>query len=372
MYAAFVIPHPYVDALACFREPIKRLADDGWQIDLFTTLSPQHMPPSFNRDAVRLVPIKINKRGALSLMAQLLLHRPKYDWIFAVPQWSLHYAGIAARLAGIPMVCISDELTAEAEASTAEKKRWKGRERRAHQRCALTIALTEERGAFIRAEHQLGADHYIAIVPNAAPGQAERLASRYYQDTLDIPPDKFVLLHAGSWWWKLTFPDLEEVARGWDGKTVLVFQGRLTNHFPSQPAHPNVRFSPTVLPSDLLDYAVSSAHAGLALYDTRIVNNRLVGAASGKVALYMKNALPVIAVSHPSLAWLEHEGCGVLVRDLTEIGTAVERIRNSYDAYVANVKRYYARELDFDKRFEAVRTRLERTEARVAERLPAH
>src|SRR5262245_20291094 len=33
---AFVIPHPYVDALACFREPIRLLADEGWEIDLYT------------------------------------------------------------------------------------------------------------------------------------------------------------------------------------------------------------------------------------------------------------------------------------------------------------------------------------------------
>ena len=371
-HVAFVIPHPYVDALACFREPIKRLADDGWQVDLFTALSPQHMAPSFNRDAVRLVPIELTRRGATRLMARLVLHRPKYDWIFAVPQWSLHYAGLAARLARIPMICISDELTADSEASTPEKKAWKARERRAHQRCAMTIALTEERGAFIREEHQLVREHPIVIVPNAAPGEAERLTSRFYQDTLGISADKCVLLHAGSWWWKRAFPGLEAIAREWDGRTVLVFQGRIPNHFPAGHAHPNLRFSATVLPSALLDYAVSSAHIGLALYDDASVNNRLMGAASGKVTLYMKNALPVIAVAHPSLEWIEHEGCGVLVSDLHGIGDAVDRIRNGYATYVANVKRYYARELDFDRRFEAVRARLQRTHANVAQRLPVN
>jgi hypothetical protein len=357
-HAAFVIPHPYVDALACFREPIKRLADEGWHIDLFTMLSPQHMPPAFNRDKVRLIPVELTGAGALSLIARILLHRPRYKWLFAVPQWSLYYAGYAARMARIPVICISDELTAESEALTDENKRWKVRERRAHQACAMTIALTEERAAFIREEHRLGAAHPILVVPNAAPGAAERQASHYYQDTLGIARDKNVLLHAGSWWWRHSYPNLEEVAREWDGTTVLVFQGRLPNHFPSSQAHPNLRFSPTVLPSQLLDYAVSSAHIGLALYDTKSVNNRLMGAASGKVSLYMKNGLPVVAVAHPSLAWIEGEGCGVLVRDLTGIAAAVARIRATYDTYVANVKRFYARELDFDKRFEAVRARL--------------
>ena len=152
-HAAFVIPHPYVDALACFREPIKRLAKEGWEVDLYTTLSPVHPPPAFNRQNVRLRPIEMTRSGALRLVAQLVSRRPKYDWLFTVPQWSMHYGGIASSLAKIPMVCISDELKTEAEATSGALSRWKRREQRAHERCAFTVALSEERGAFIREEN---------------------------------------------------------------------------------------------------------------------------------------------------------------------------------------------------------------------------
>ncbi len=353
--AAFVIAHPYVDAIACFREPIKRLADEGWQVDLYTTLSPVHPPPAFKCDNVRLRPIEITRAGAVRLVADLAWGRPKYDWIFAVPQWSLHYAGIAASLGRIPLVCISDELKADCEATTGDTRRWRERERRAHQRCVFTIALTEERAAFVRSENRLGSDHEILVVPNAAPGPAERLPSHYYQDTLDIPPDKCVLLHAGSWWWKVGFGGIEDEARRWSNGNVLVFQGRLLNHFAGAASHPNLRFAPTVLPSDLLDYAVSSAHIGLALYDTSTMNNRMLGAASGKVTLYMKNALPVILPRHPSFDWIEREGCGVLVDELAGLDDAVARIRADYDRYVSNVKRYYDAKLDFTKYFRPVR-----------------
>jgi len=356
--AAFVVPHPYVDALACFREPIKRLADEGWQVDLFTTLSPQHPAPAFNRENVRLVPIEMTRIGVVRLVAQLVWNRPKYDWLFAVPQWSLHYTGVAASMANIPMVCISDELKAEAEASSDELRRWKQKERRAHQKCAFTIALSDPRAAFIRDEDRLGPTHPIVTVPNAAPGPARRLISHYYQDTLDIPCDKRIVLHAGSWWWKLQFAEIENVARGWGDSNVLVFQGRMQNPFPEAAAHPNLRFHATVLPSDLLDYAVSSAHIGLALYDTRIANNRLMGTASGKVMLYMKNALPVITLTHPSFEWIEREGCGVLVKDLRDVGGAVDRIQRDYDGYVRNVKCFYDEALDFGKRFDAVQAML--------------
>jgi hypothetical protein len=137
-----------------------------------------------------------------------------------------------------------------------------------------------------------------------------------------------------------------------------VFQGRLVNHLDAVDSHPNLRASQTILPANLLDYAVSSAHIGLALYDASIENDRLMGTASGKVTLYMKNLLPVIATAHPSFDWIEQEGCGICVKDVTAIGEATDRIWADYDRYVANVKRYYDDHLDFTRTFEPVLARL--------------
>lgn len=357
--AAFVIPHPYVDSLACFREPIRAMAQAGWRIDLFTVPSSIHPPPVFGTENVRVRPLELTRGGTARLIAALVAHRPRYQWIVAVPQWSLYYAGLAASLARIPLVCISDEMSAEAEATTDQQRRWKRRERRAHQQCAFTIALSAARGAFIREENQLPDDHPILVVPNSAPGPAIRLPSHYYQDTLDIAFDKFVVLHAGSWWWKLKFAAVEDVAKDWCSDTVLAFQGRVIDRSLVPPDHPNIRFGSTLLPSTLLDYAVSSAHAGLALYDSATANHREVGTASGKIALYMKNALPVVTMAQPSLAWIEREGCGVCIDDVREIGDAVRRIRSDYDGCVANVKRCYDEYFGFDRAFAPVLARLE-------------
>lgn len=356
---AFVIPHPYVDAVACFREPIEHLADEGWHVDLYTTLSPDNPPPFFGRESVRVLLIDMMTRaGAVRLVGALVTHRPKYRWIVTVPQWGLHYAGLAGRLAGIPVGCISDELRPAAEATTPGGRRWAWRERRAHRRCAWTIALSEERADFIRREHGLEDDHQIFVVPNAARGPARRLCSHFYQETLAIPDDRCVLLHAGSWWWKLRFRELEDVASRWGAGAVLVLQGRLPDHLGAPLATPNIRVSPAVLPAELLDHAVSSAHIGLALYDEATANNRLMGTASGKVGLYMKNALPVIVTAQPSFEWIEREGCGVLVSDVAAIPAAIDRIRDNYSVYVGRVQRVYDERLDFDRRFRAVAVKL--------------
>ena len=66
---------------------------------------------------------------------------------------------------------------------------------------------------------------------------------------------------------------------------TVVFQTRFV---PSSNGHHDsarVRYAAGVLPAALLDYAVSSASIGLALYDSSNANNRTMGTASGKVGL---------------------------------------------------------------------------------------
>jgi hypothetical protein len=352
-YIAFVIPHPYVDAIACFREPMRLLADEGWQVDLYTRFTSMHRLPFFGRENVRLMPLEVSRRGVAGLVRALAMHRPKYRWIVTVPQWGLHYAGIAARLAGIPVGCISDELKAEAEATSDEQKRWKARERRAHQRCRWTIALSDERAAFIREENRLGRDHQIFVVPNAPPGPSERLQSRYYQDVLKLPADARLLLHAGSLWWQAANA-LVDSACHWTSEWVVVFQGRLAAQASGWRDSARVRLSEQVLPSALLNYATSSASIGLALYDTTRVNNRLMGTASGKLSLYMKNQLPVIATAGSDFEWIDRERCGVCVSSVEDIPRAADRIWADYARYADNVARVYERSMDFAKYFRPV------------------
>ena len=143
----------------------------------------------------------------------------------------------------------------------------------------------------MRAENRLGAAHRVFVVPNSAPGPAARLRSHFYPDVLGLDASRFLVLHSGSWWWKLDFASVGDVAREWDEDTTLVFQGRLVDPQGLQSAA-RVRVSPAILPASLLDYATSSAHIGLALYQPTIANNREMGTASGKIALYMKNLPP--------------------------------------------------------------------------------
>lgn len=351
--AAFVIPHPYVDALACFREPIRYLACAGWQIDLYTALSPMHPVPFFGHEGIRIVPLSITRAGAIDLVRRLILRRPKYDYLVTVPQWGLHYSAVASRLSGVPMGCISDELKAAAEAKTDLERLWKSRERRAHRRCRWTMALSPERADFIRRENQLGPEHRIFTVPNASAGQAQRTTSHYFHDVLSLPPRQRILVHAGSLWWQ-GITDVVESAESWTSDWTVVFQIRFAANRNGWRDSTHVRFATGVLPASLLDYAISSATIGLALYDASKVNNRLMGTASGKVALYMKNGLPVIATRDGGFDWIEREECGACISHASEIPAAADRIWAKYDDYSANVRRRYDETMEFSSRFRPV------------------
>jgi hypothetical protein len=344
---AFVIEHAYVDALACFREPIKWFAARGDQVDVYLRMTATHPVPNFLDPRIRLIPLEVSVGGAARLVQQLVTRRPRYAMIFTVPQWSLRWAMAAARVTGIPVAYISDELIVDEGPS-------KTRERRAHQRCAFTIALSPERAAYVRALNGLPESHPIFVVPNAGPGPAERLPSRFYQDTLGLAPDRPVVLHAGGMGWAPAEALATEAATWRDDGPAIVFQGRLPAQIRGRTDRGAVRYSPTVLPSALLDYAVSSAHIGLALYDDKKVNDRLMSTASGKLCLYMKNALPVITTRQDCFDWVERDGCGVRIASMRELPAAVQTILDDYERYACNVRTVYDARLDFVKNFAAV------------------
>jgi len=350
---AFVIEHPYIDALACFREPIKALAALGYGVDVYLRFTTWHPVPTFTSRNIRFIPIDVTHSGTATLVTQLISRFPRYAVIFTVPQWSLHWTSVASRITRTPIAYISDEIR-------THETRQKARERREHRRCAFTVALSEERADYIRQLNGLPADHPIYVVPNASPGPSMRVASHYYQDQFGIAPERLVLLHAGSMGWS-PVAGLAKAAADWGpDQPALVFQGRLPTEMASLESRGSVWFAQTSLPADLLNYATSSAHIGLALYDDQKANDRLMGVASGKLCLYMRNALPVITTRLDCFEWVERERCGLRVASVDEIPDAARAIERDYDAYVCNVRRYYADHLDFTRTFPPVAAAVDR------------
>jgi hypothetical protein len=352
---AFVVHHAYSDALACYREPMRYYADAGWQVDLYIGISAQHPAPTFTQGNVRICPIEVSHFGAARLVAQLTSRRHRYAVIFCAPSWGLYWATRASALTGTPVAYISDELMVDAELLTASQRRWKARERAAHRRCAFTIALSAERADYLRRLNRLPDDHPIFVVPNAAPGPAHRVSSRYYRDYLALPDERPVALHAGGMGWA-PLTELIAEAEGWaeSRAPILVCQGRLPSQMAGRVARGSARYATESLPSGLLDYAVSSADVGLALYDDRKENDRLMGTASGKLCLYLKNGLPVVTTRLPCFAWIEDHRCGIRASTVREIRGAIDAAYANRAELEVHALRYYDAHLDFRSTFRPV------------------
>jgi hypothetical protein len=352
---AFVVHHAYADALACYREPMRYYAEAGWQVDLYLVVSAQHPAPTFPQGNVLLCPLEISRAGAMRLVAQLIERRHRYAVMFCAPSWALHWATQAARVSGTPVAYISDELMVDSELTTDSQRKWKARERAAHRRCAFTIALSAERADYLRTLNRLSDGHPIFVVPNAAPGPAQRIPSGYYRDRLGLPQGRPVALHAGGMGWA-PLTDLIADAEQWrgDAAPMLVCQGRLPSQMTGRVARGSAYYVSESLPSGLLDYAVSSADIGLALYDGVKENDRLMGTASGKLCLYLKNGLPVVTTRLPCFAWLEENGCGIRAASVHDVRSAIEAAQANHDALSAGAIRYYNEHLDFRTTFRPV------------------
>jgi hypothetical protein len=115
-----------------------------------------------------------------------------------------------------------------------------------------------------------------------------------------------------------------------------------------------VYYASESLPSGLLDYATSSADVGLALYDDHKENDRLMGTASGKLCLYLKNGLPVVTTRLPCFAWIETHGCGVRAASVRDVRAAIGIVRGEHARLSAAATRYYNEHLDFRTTFRPV------------------
>ena len=101
---AFVVEHAYVDALACFREPIKAFAARGAHVDVYTRLTATHPGTRVTEPRVRVIPVDVSYRGrGAARRPGWSTHRPRYSVVLAAPQWGLHWAAWAGVLSGTPV-----------------------------------------------------------------------------------------------------------------------------------------------------------------------------------------------------------------------------------------------------------------------------
>lgn len=365
---ALLFDRPYIDAHFCFREMVTQFCDHGWEVDLLMPFSVWHPVPTFNKSQLKIHFVNHNKAGLLKLLWKLsCIGSRKYRAIIATPQWALYWSVRIGKLRNIPVVCLPDEcytwdkndspMTKELTPSSQSK--WKKREVWAHHQCALSIALGEWWFSnVIKKENSLPDNHPYVLVPNAPAGPATSLKSSYYREVLDIPASKKILLYSGDMKFNFVKALLDEAFK-WRNRWCIAFQGRYYDHLDGLQESPNVRFSKNVLPAEIMRYATSSADIGLMLYNRDIPAEARNGSEAGKLGLYLSCGLPIICCNSDVLRWIEEEGCGAWVRNLSAIPEAADRIMNDYETFSRNARRVFDEKFEYSKHFKVFLNKLE-------------
>jgi hypothetical protein len=107
---------------------------------------------------------------------------------------------------------------------------------------------------------------------------------------------------------------------------------------------------------------VASSHIGIALYETKIANDRLVAFSSSKMANYALCGIPVIAFDTDSFMQLmKTHRCGGLIRSVDEIPESVHRIRSIDEKYERDAHVAFEQFYDLERNFAKFRTQFDVT-----------
>lgn len=361
---ALFFDRPYIDAHFCFTELALNLVKSGYLVDLYYNQNPYNPPPVFFDDRIRLFNFPSGKLRLLNLKRKLLSRTIQYSAVFGTPIDGSWLAYNVSKMLNVPMFYLADEIfdpnirTFDIENVGEMKKK----DIISNRHATATIALSQERFEYQRNVNNLSLkDSSVFIMPNSASGLSTQLKSNYFRDILEIDNQKPILLFIGTITWSLA-KKLYEFSRDFQSKPYnLVFHGRTKGLIGNNSDHNFIHISQNPLPSNLLNYAISSADIGLVLYDKDVESDCKNSMTGGKIGTYLKNNLPIIYGNDPNLKALDSDKIGIFIDELNDIDTAFDEIFLNIEEYKLNVKEYYSNNLDygqFYKPFEVMLTEL--------------
>ncbi len=365
------------------------LAAGGYEVDVLVRGADEELPPLGSMPpAVRIRKAEFAGRvssetarktskgrlgttiGSLSFFWFVLreTRNRRYDAIFGVDAVGSACAECVAALKKVPFFYWSLELTFARDARHPFKRLLKWLEKRAARRAAWIVIQDRLREQAFLAEHRPGHTRTL-LVPNAPAGASASARSdvpgrpNHLQRTLGIAPDKLIVLHAGMLDPEVLAWELADSVRHWSAPYHLVlhtnFWKPLDDPYIQRIValrEPRLSISNQPVPIDQLDALIASAHIGLATYrDDLGPNYSLIVNASGKIPYYLRNGIPVICSDLPGMRDLmEQYGCGVAVRNVSEIPAALDAISRDYASFRRGALACYQERYEFSAHFAAV------------------
>jgi glycosyltransferase involved in cell wall biosynthesis len=194
--------------------------------------------------------------------------------------------------------------------------------------------------------------HRCALLPNAVAGSARSTNNGWLRQQFGLKRSDVLVLHAGGIGAAQQRMELARAARSWPESTHLVFQAHCRMDHESYYREfaeevqtiENVHLSSQAVARDQLDAVVGSADIGIAWYDRELLGYRadLLGLAAGKIGRCLRNGVPVIARSLPTVQqYIDRYSCGLCVDRCDEIASAIERVMKHHEQYRREALRCY-------------------------------
>jgi glycosyltransferase involved in cell wall biosynthesis len=240
---------------------------------------------------------------------------------------------------------------------------------------AFIIIQDEQRARLMAEDNGIEMDRFV-YVPNSPVGPSGRRRYAYWHRRFNLPPDKRIVLHAGSIDAWTGIEDIVASMASWPKDCVLVVhtrgdeQSSTTVERLRKLAPPDrVLFSLTPVPRQEYIGLIDDADIGIVFYvpidgSTYTQENiRTIGLSSGKIAYYLRAGLPVVVNRASSIGEvIDHEGCGVSVEDGHGVADAITGILGNYETFSRQARRLFDERLDFARFWRSVIDRIEQLE----------
>jgi hypothetical protein len=372
MRVAFVFPCGHMLSTPCLVSLIKLLADNGIQIDVYTTSNDSSSwEGSFSElegDNIRVLLYPTQLRSYKEKVPKLILGfglwymakkaSTNYDFTIAAGIRGLFIQGIENLLRKEPFIYLSLEMYFRDEMLSVKRQMVKTLEGFFNKRATLTLTQDDLRADVLARENGLDL-HSVSVFPNSSlrnlSTKPNSFGSLKLAEKLGFA-GKRVAIYPGSIFfpWAMT-KELTEVTVDWPEDWMLLIHSRARlsdaqKFLPQRKQNElnKVVFSNTPLSGRDYDHMVEASDVGIALYDKHFSKNLYyLGYSSSKISDYLRLGKPVIVNDLPKIRELVQENqCGVVVRDVREIGKALQTIAADYERYSENALRTFEQFLD--------------------------
>jgi len=236
-----------------------------------------------------------------------------------------------------------------------------------NKKAIFTTIQDAQRAKLLVREHGIKQDATV-IIPNAINGKARRVKSTYLHRKYDLKKEDKVILCASGMMRPAMIKEEVEYSQFWpnDHKLVvhsgIIYDHQYKNEVLCADKMKRTIFSFESLSQKEMDDLVSSADIGVAFYDENASDDyKNIGLASGKIAQYLRNGIPIIINQNESInAAINQHRIGLIVEGPSDVTPSIVQIITDFDEYVNNCVHYYDTVISPDSYYEEVNSRIEK------------